>query len=287
MKPKGLKTKIFLDSCDPAETKETLLILGFLDGQTTNPTLVAKNPYAQERFLKGDKFTKEEILDFYKKNIVEISKLIPNGSISIEVYADENTSVDEMFRQGSEMFKWIPNAQIKYPITKVGLESAEKSIKEGMRVNMTLCFTQEQSAAVYSATIGAKKGDVFVSPFIGRLDDIGENGMSLIQNIFEMYKKGDGHSEILSASVRNINHFLASLALGVDIITAPIAILKEWAEMGMPIPESYDEYNSSLLKNIPYKEIDLKKNWRDFNIKHELTDKGLKRFVSDWNALIK
>ena len=92
MKPKGLKTKIFLDSCDPEETKEILSILGFLDGQTTNPTLVAKNPYAKERFLKGDKFTKEEIYDFYKKIITEISGLSPNGYISIEVYADQNTT---------------------------------------------------------------------------------------------------------------------------------------------------------------------------------------------------
>jgi transaldolase len=282
-----MKTKIFLDSCDPKETKEIISILGFLDGQTTNPTLVAKNPYAKERFLKGDKFTKEEIFDFYKKNIKEISELIPNGSVSVEVYADENTTADDMFKQGSEMFEWIPNAHVKYPITKVGLEVAEKSIKNGMRVNMTLCFNQEQAGAVYSATLGAKKGDVFVSPFVGRLDDIGENGMSLIENIIKIYKGGDAHVEILSASVRSMTHFMASLALGADIITAPFSILKEWGEVGMPVPESYEKYDFSSLKNIPYKEIDLNKNYKDFNIENELTDKGLKRFASDWNALIK
>ena len=287
MKPKGLRTKIFLDSCDPAETSEIISVLGFLDGQTTNPTLVAKNPYARERFLKGEKFSKEEIFDFYKKNIVEISKLIPSGSISIEVYSDENTNESEMFTQGKEMFKWIPNAQIKYPITKVGLLSAERSIKDGMRVNMTLCFTEEQAAAVYSATLGAKKGDVFVSPFIGRLDDIGENGMSLIENIIKTYKDGDEHVEILSASVRTMDHFMASLLLHVDIITAPLSILKKWGEMGMPIPKNYKEYDFSSLKNIPHKEIDLNKKWTDFNIKNGLTDKGLERFASDWNALIK
>jgi len=287
MRPQNLKTKIFLDSCDPAETKEIISILGFIDGQTTNPTLVAMNPYAKERFEKGEKFTKEEIFEFYKKVIKEIALLIPDGPVSVEVYADENTTADEMFQQGKDMFSWIPNAQIKYPIIPTGLECAERSIKAGMKVNMTLCFNQEQAGAVYSATLGAKKGDVFVSPFIGRLDDIGENGMSLISNIVEMYKKGDGHSEVLSASVRNMNHFLASLALGVDIITAPFKILKEWGAMGMPIPKDLKDFDFSALKDISYKEIDINKNWKDFDIKHELTDKGLARFASDWNALIK
>ncbi len=287
MRPKNLKTKIFLDSCDPAETKEVISILGFLDGQTTNPTLVAKNPYAKERFIQGEKFSKEEIFIFYKKMIKEIAGLIPKGSVSIEVYADEETTTEEMFAAGKEMFTWIPNAQIKYPIIPAGLESAKRSIQEGMRVNMTLCFSAEQAAAVYAATAGAKKGDVFVSPFLGRLDDIGENGMSLIENIINTYKKGDGHTEVLAASVRNMNHFLASLALGVDIITAPISILKEWGNMGTPIPEKFSDYNFSSLKNIPFEEIDLKKNWKDFDISHKLTEQGLKKFVSDWNSLIK
>src|SRR3989344_4842731 len=102
--------------------------------------------------------------------------------------------------QGKEMFSWIPNAHVKYPTTKAGLEAAHRSIQEGMRVNMTLVFTQEQAAAVYAATKGAKRGDVFVSPFIGRLDDRGENGMDLIKNIIKMYRGGDGHVLILGAS---------------------------------------------------------------------------------------
>ena len=170
MKPEGLTTKIFLDSGDPAETRQVIEALGFLDGQTTNPTLVAKNPYARERFEKGDKFTKEEIFDFYKKVVTEVAEMIPHGSISIEVYADDTVSADTMFEQGKDMFTWIPNAQVKYPILPAGLEAAKRSIEAGMRVNMTLCFTQQQAAAVYSATRGAKKGDVFVSPFVGRLD---------------------------------------------------------------------------------------------------------------------
>ncbi len=286
MKPANLKTKIFLDSGDPAETKEIISLLGFLDGQTTNPTLVAKNPYAKERFEKGEKFSKQEIFDFYKKVITEISALVPQGSVSIEVYGDANTTAEEMFTQGKDMYTWIPNAHIKYPILASGLEAAEKSIKEGMRVNMTLCFNQEQAAAVYAATAGAKKGDVFVSPFIGRLDDRGENGMSLIENIVKMYAPGDGHSEVLAASVRTMEHFMASIAMGADIITAPFSLLKEWAAQGMPMPEADFKYQVPALKDLLYEEIALDKPWNSYNIQHELTDKGLARFASDWNALI-
>lgn len=285
-KPQNLKTKIFLDSGDPKETKEIIKILGFLDGQTTNPTLIAKNPEAKARLAAGEKFTKKEIYAFYRAVVTEISSLIPNGSVSVEVYADKETSAEEMLHEGEEMFGWIPNAHIKYPTTKEGLTAAEQSIKGGMRVNMTLCFTQEQAAAVYSATRGAKKGDVFVSPFVGRLDDKGENGMDLIKNIIEMYKEGDGHVEVLTASVRNINHFLYALKLGSDIITAPFATLKEWGEKGLPMPGDDFIYSADNLKAIPYKNIDLSKHWKSFDISHELTDKGIERFSEDWNNLI-
>ncbi|MCH7552170.1 transaldolase, partial [Patescibacteria group bacterium] len=170
MKPQTLKTKIFLDSGDPKDTESILSLLGFLDGQTTNPSLIAKSPGAMERLKRGEKFSKKELFDFYKETVQKISLLIPEGSVSIEVYADTGTLAEEMFTQGKEMFSWIKNAHIKYPTNKEGLKAAKRSVKKGMRVNMTLCFTQEQAAAVYSATMGAKKGDVFVSPFIGRLD---------------------------------------------------------------------------------------------------------------------
>ena len=88
------------------------------------------------------------------------------------------------------MFGWIPNAHVKFPTSAEGLKAAEKAIGLGLRVNMTLCFSQAQAAAVYAATRGARKGQVFVSPFIGRLDDRGENGMDLIANILRMYAKG-------------------------------------------------------------------------------------------------
>lgn len=243
--------RIFLDSGDVEETKQAINLLGSLDGQTTNPTLIAKSPGAQ-----GKLFTKEEIFSFYRSVVEQISKLIPQGSVSVEVYADKNTGAEEMFKQGKEMFSWIPNAHIKYPITKAGLEAAKKSVKAGMRVNMTLCFTIEQAAAVYAATLGAKKGDVFVSPFVGRLDDRGGNGMDLVRNILEMFKTSDGHVEVLTASVRSLTHFLKAKSLGSDIITSPLRVLKQWAN-------------------------------QDFDIQHELTDAGIERFAGDWNNLIK
>lgn len=280
-----MKSKIFLDSGDVNETKEIIKVLGFLDGQTTNPTLIAKNPEAQKRLTEGNKFTPDEIMSFYKSVVKEISDLIPDGSVSIEVYADKDSKPDDLFKQGKDMFTWIPNAHIKYPIIKACMAAAEKSIAAGMRVNMTLCFNQEQAAAVYAATSGAKKGDVFVSPFVGRLDDKGQNGMDLIKNILKMYEGGDGHCEVLSASVRSMDHFLYSLKLGCDIITAPFKILKEWADTGMPIPDDDYEYQTSL-QSIPYEEISLEKRWQEYNISHGMTDAGIDRFASDWNNLI-
>lgn len=287
MRPHNLLTRIFLDSGDPDETKEIINLLGFLDGQTTNPTLISKNPIARQRLEREEKFNKEEILSFYRDVVKEISVLVPQGSISIEVYADFSTSAEEMLQQGKELFSWIPNAHIKFPTTREGLKAAEGAIKDGMRVNMTLCFTQEQAAAVYAATRSARKGDVFVSPFVGRLDDRGENGMDLISHIITMYKKGDGHVEVLTASVRNIDHLLYALRLGSDIITAPFGVLKEWAERELPVPKDNYVYNPRGFKSIPFKHIDLAKNWQEYNIHHELTDKGMERFYADWNALIK
>lgn len=281
-----LATKIFLDSGNPAETREALALLGFLDGQTTNPSLVAKNPKVKEKIERGEKFGLKELKDFYKEIVREISGLIPAGSVSIEVYADRNTSAEEMLAQGREMFAWIPNAHIKYPITSAGLEAAERSVAEGMRVNMTLCFTQQQAAAVYGATHRGKRGDVYISPFIGRLYDRGENGMDLVKNILRMYQDGDGHVDVLCASVRNLEHFFGCLKIGADIITSPFAVLKEWRANGKKMDEAKFMYYAKGAK-IPYEELNLQKDWHNFNIIHELTDAGLERFAADWNSLLR
>jgi transaldolase len=287
MRPKNLKTRIFLDGGDSGETKEIIKSMGFLDGQTTNPTLISQNPQARQRLERGERFAREEILDFYKQVVKEISSLIPQGAISIEVYADPSTQAEEMLRQGEEMFTWIPNAHIKFPSSKEGLKAAERAVKNGLRINMTLCFSQEQAAAVYAATHGAKRGDVFVSPFIGRLDDRGENGMDLISHILRMYQKSDGHVEVLTASVRNIDHLLYAIRLGSDIVTVPFKILKEWGEKGLPIPGDDYVYDPNGLKAMPYKDINLIRDWKEYDIYHELTVKGMEKFSADWNALIK
>ncbi len=293
MKPANLKTKIFLDSGDPNETKKVLSLFGFLDGQTTNPTLVAKNPKIAEKLQRGEKFIEEEILNFYRSIVTEISQLIPSGSVSIEVPANKETTHQQMLEMGRKMFSWIPNAHIKFPTNTEGLIAAELGVKEGLRVNMTLCFTQEQTAAVYAATKSSTNKEsldgfknVFVSPFVGRLDDKGQNGMDLIKNIVQMYKNGDQHVAVLSASVRNLNHFLYTLALGSDIVTAPMSVLKEWAVGGLLIPNNDFVYDSGNLTNIPYKEFDLNTDWHQCNIFHELTDIGIDKFDKDWNTLI-
>ena len=287
MRPQNMKTRIFLDGGNQEETEKIIELMGFLDGQTTNPTLISKNPEARKRLAEGRRFNEKEILDFYRDVVKTISGLIPRGSVSVEVYANTSTSADSMLQQGKEMFSWIPNAHVKFPTSGEGLRAAERAVNDGLRVNMTLCFSQEQAAAVYAATRGAKKGQVFVSPFIGRLDDRGENGMDVIDNIIRMYRKGDGHVEVLTASVRNIDHFLYALRLGSDIITAPYEVLKTWGEKGMPMPGDTYKYDVKSLRPIPYREIELGKKWEDYDVRHELTDKGMEKFSADWNSLIK
>lgn len=162
-KPETLHTKIFLDGGDPAETKEIIALLGWLDGQTTNPSLVAKNPAFAACSDTPDGCTNDDLWAAYKTIVSEISPLVPD-SVSIEVYADKDTTAQEMITKGRELTTWIPNAHVKLPINEAGLEAAETLTQEGIRVNMTLCFTQAQAAAVFAATRGAKPGDVYLSP---------------------------------------------------------------------------------------------------------------------------
>lgn len=286
MRPEHLGTRIFLDGGNPEETREIIDLLGFLDGQTTNPTLISKNPGVREHLERGGKFTREDLGNYYRGVVEKVSAMIPEGSVSVEVYADASSKADQLLTQGREMFAWIPNAHIKFPTSSEGLRAASQAVAEGLRVNMTLCFTQSQAAAVYAATRGGRKGNIFVSPFIGRLDDKGENGMDLIANILCMYDKGDGHVEVLTASVRNLDHFMYALKLGSHIITSPFEILKEWGKKGLPVPGSDYSYDAHGFKPIPYEEIALSKPWQGYDIRHELTDKGMERFSSDWNSLI-
>ena len=205
-------TKILLDGGDPEETRRTRDLLGFLDGQTTNPTYVSKNPEIQKRLASGRRLTPDEQNKAYRKIVQHISPLVGNAGVSIEVFANFDTTAEQMLAQGEEMFSWVPNAYIKYPCLNEGLRAAQMSVQRGIRVNMTLCFSQAQAAAVYAATKSAKQ-PVYVSPFVGRLDDRGENGMDLVRNIKRMYATGDGHVQVLAASLRHLDHLLYTFAL--------------------------------------------------------------------------
>jgi transaldolase len=283
-------TKILLDGGDPEETARIRNRLGFLDGQTTNPTFVAKNPEVQQRIASGRKLTREEQKEEYKAIVRRISPLVDTAGVSIEVFADFDTSAEEMLAQGEEMFTWIPNAYIKYPCIREGLRAAKMSIERGMRVNMTLCFSQEQAAAVYAATKGAKE-PVYVSPFVGRLDDRGDDGMSLVANIKNMYEGGDRHVHVLAASFRKLDHLLYSFALGAELATSPAKVLEQWVAAGLPMPDKDFRYQAvdakgKALRPIPYRKIDLNATWESFDLKHELTDKGIQRFVDDYKSTL-
>ncbi|MFH0852959.1 MAG: transaldolase family protein [bacterium] len=276
------QTKIFLDSGDPKDTDEVLSVLGRLDGQTTNPSLIAKSTEATARKESGERFTNQELLDLYRRIVQDISKKIPEGSVSIETYADEQTTAEKMIIQAREMNQWIPNAHIKLPTISEGLKAGRQAVSEGIRINMTLVFSQAQAAAVYSATRGAKPGDVFLSPFIGRLDDLNINGLDLIKNIMKMYQQSDGHVQVLAASIRHPYHVQKLVDMGVDIMTVPKKVLLDWHRDSSVDKESDQDKKTA----IPYDNFNIGDDWQSFDIRHELTDQGLKKFVQDWNDLI-
>lgn len=171
----------------------------------------------------------------YRDIVRHISPIVGDAGVSIEVFADQDTPAVNMIAEGRDMFSWIPNAYIKFPCKHEGVRAAQTCVKDGIRVNMTLCFSQEQAAAVYSATKGTPE-PAYVSPFVGRLDDRAENGMDLVKNICEMYKAGDHHVLVLASSIRNLEHLLYTFALGADLVTVPATILEEWAAKGFPMP---------------------------------------------------
>ena len=283
-------SKIFIDGGEPEETKQAneRMIRQFgrpLDGQTTNPTLIAKNLSAR---LEGAKISQQQGLDEYRRIVTDISRIIPKGSISIQVFADLRTSSEEMLKQARDRIKWIQNASIKFPCTKEGLKAASTACQE-MPINITLVFSQAQAAAVYEATRQAKF-PVFISPFVGRLDDRGECGMDVISAIAKMYRspggKLDHHVQILTASVRNLDHLLYALYLKSDIITVPYKIFTLWADNGFTQPPEDYEYKCGNLNHIPYRaEISPGIPWEKYDISHDLTVKGVETFYSDWMGL--
>jgi transaldolase len=290
--------KVFLDSGDPEETKKAKGLLGHLEGQTTNPSLVIKNPQVQ-KLIGNKKLTEKELLGIYKDIIHEIAKEIA-GSISIEVYADWNTTASQMLAQAEEMNTWINHAHIKFPTTPEGLKAAHEFATKGGRVNMTLVFTQAQAAATFAATLTPESGEQkihFVSPFIGRWDDRGFSGLDLVKNIHRMYRDynkqlhhSKSHVEILAASIRTLDHLYASIFLGADILTIPLKTIHLWMEDQRWMPDEHYRVNHAGLKSIVYNKLPFHKNYEEYKVEkvdEDLLDEGLKKFAADWNSLLK
>ena len=133
---------------------------------------------------------------------------------------------------------------------------------------------------------------VYVSPFVGRLDDRGEDGMDLVRNIKKMYEHSDGHVHVLAASIRNVNHLLCAFALSSELATVPGKVLEDWAAIGFPMPDRDFRYkgvdaSGNFLKVIPYEKLDLNLPWESFDITHELTTKGIQKFVADYQNTLR
>ena len=208
--------KIFLDTADIAQI-EALLDTGMIDGVTTNPSLIAKSG--------GD----------IKQTIAKICDLV-DGPVSAEVTA---TDVDTMMAEADVLSAIAPQVAVKVPLTKEGLIVCRRLSERDIMVNVTLCFSAGQ------ALPAAKAGASFISPFVGRLDDLGADGMNLIADICTIYDHYDFDTQILVASARNPQHVVDAALLGADVITLPPAII-------------------------------------DQLYKHPLTDKGLSAFLEDW-----
>jgi transaldolase len=208
--------KLFLDTGSIKDI-ETIAQLGILDGVTTNPTLLAKEP--------GD----------FRENLKKICGIV-KGPVSGEVTA---TDFAGMLREGHDIAKIDEHMVVKVPLTREGIRACKALSGEGIRVNVTLCFSAAQ------ALLAAKAGATFVSPFVGRLDDIATSGMELIREIVEIYQNYDFTTEILVASCRHPMHVVEAARLGADIATCPPAVIDQL-----------------------------------FN--HPLTNSGLKKFLEDW-----
>jgi len=213
--------KFFIDTANIDEIKEAAA-LGILDGVTTNPSLVAK---------EGKDFRK--LLD-------EILKIV-DGPVSAEVISID---YDGIVKEGRELASIHKNVVVKIPLIKEGLKACKTLTSEGIKVNVTLCFSPNQ------AILAAKAGATYISPFVGRLDDISTSGMDLISQIVQIYRNYNYKTQVLVASVRHPLHVVESALIGADVCTIPFDVIKKM-----------------------------------FN--HPLTDIGLEKFLSDWKKLKK
>ena len=208
--------KFFVDTADIKQIEE-LIPTGFVDGITTNPSLIAKQGNDLSEIIKS------------------ICSIV-NGPVSAEVTA---TNHPKMLDEGKYLASLAKNVVVKVPLTVEGLKTCKKLREQNIMVNVTLCFSAAQ------ALLAAKVGANFISPFVGRLDDIGEKGMGLIEDIVIMYENYGFETEVLVASVRTKKHVIDAALIGAHVATLPPKVINEL-------------------------------------YKHELTDKGLKAFLDDW-----
>jgi transaldolase len=284
--------KIFLDSGDPEETRKAKGLLGHLDGQTTNPSLVAKNPEVQKIIASGKKLTEEALLSMYKDIVSEIESEIA-GPISVEVNANWDSTADDLLRQAEDMFGWGKNIHMKFPTTPAGIEAAKRFTDNGGRVNMTLVFDQQQAGAVYQATRNSP-APAFISPFIGRWDDRGLNGLDLVKNILKQYREyekienRESHVKVLAASIRTLDHLYSCFFMNADIVTIPLKTVKEWIEDEKWVPDEKYRYEPEGLKGMIYEHVPLKKydEYDVSRVEGSLLDEGLVKFAADWKNLI-
>src|SRR6185312_14535754 len=184
--------KIFVDTGSIKDI-QAIADLGILDGVTTNPSLLAKEP--------GD----------FKQNLKKICEIV-KGPVSGEVTA---TDFAGMMREGHDIAKLDPHMVVKVPLTKEGIKACKALSGEGIKVNVTLCFSPAQ------ALLAAKAGATYISPFVGRLDDISTNGMEMVRDIVQIYKNYSYKTEVLVASARHPMHIVEAAKMGADIVTAP------------------------------------------------------------------
>lgn len=306
-----IPTKFILDSGDPDEFREISKLAKEngtqLWGSTTNPTLIAKK-------LAGKKVSEKEAFALQKEIVLEIVSIVP-GAVSAEVYADEKTTAEEMIEQGRDIATWHQRVVVKLPTTTEGFKARTALRKEKIPVNNTLVFSQQQVFAIclHEQIMQKLYGPLddlyppFISPFVGRLDDIGENGMDVVEHgmkIKKLFTLQMPVSELaiwmLTASVRKVEHIKRGIELQTELLTAPAKSYREWFALSEKERETMDSvsYTKDLTSGSywnPPQELFKIQTEEEFtkaiasgivNIQHQLTDKGIVRFADDWKAII-
>lgn len=300
-------TQFILDSGDPDEFRAIATLAKehneVLFGATTNPTLIAKK-------LAGRKVSQEEAFELQRQIVMEIVNIVP-GPVSAEVYADEKTIAEEMVQQGREIAKWHERVVVKLPTTIEGFKARTLLRREKVPINNTLVFSQQQVFAVclHERIIEQEsglenpehaEGPPFISPFVGRLDDQGEDGVAVVEHAMRLKRAHNFTPLILLSSVRRVEHIKRGLDCEVDLVTSPAKVYQEWLPLTIEQKNVIDPKGyAANLKSIEYWDppqellaIDSIDGLMEaitsekLTIHHDLTDKGLTRFADDWKVII-